>query len=113
MAPSSSGQCIQADETLMAAAGGSAIDVAERVFRGDYGRMLATLIRLVGDFGLAEEALQESFVSAVARWPNDGVPANSVNWLTTAAHRKALDMLRREQRFKRLRGLLEREEMER
>src|SRR5215470_4954902 len=97
----------------MGAPGSLALDATERVFREDYGRIVATLIRLVGDFELAEEALREAFVIAVQHWQTDGVPRNTSTWLITAAHPKALDLLRREQRFKRLRGILEREHMER
>jgi RNA polymerase sigma-70 factor, ECF subfamily len=68
----------------------------ERLFREDYGRVLAGLIRVFGDFELAEDALQDALVVAVDRWPVDGVPDNPAGWLTTAARRKALDRLRRE-----------------
>jgi RNA polymerase sigma-70 factor (ECF subfamily) len=68
----------------------------ERVFRAEHGRIIASLIRVQGDFDLAEEALQEAFVAAVQRWPLDGVPANAAAWLTTTARRKAIDALRRE-----------------
>ena len=58
--------------------------------------MLATLIRQVGDFQLAEDAVQDAFAAAVAAWPRDGVPANPGAWLTVAARRRAIDRLRRE-----------------
>jgi len=67
-----------------------------RVFREEWGQVLATLIRLVGDFDLAEEVLQEATVVALERWPVDGVPAKPGGWLLTTARRKALDRLRRE-----------------
>src|SRR5438067_7089188 len=69
----------------------------ERVFREDYGRVLATLIRVFGDFDIAEDALQEAFLVAVDRWPVDGFPTNPAGWLTVTARRKALDRLRRDQ----------------
>ncbi|MDI3340293.1 MAG: RNA polymerase sigma factor [Sphaerobacter sp.] len=69
--------------------------VAE-VFRRESGRILATLIRQVGDFDLAEEAMQDALTLALERWPRDGVPANPAAWITTAARRKAIDRLRRE-----------------
>ena len=69
---------------------------AERIFREESGRILATLIRQCGDFDLAEEALQEAFAVALERWPRDGLPANAAAWLTTAARRKLIDRLRRE-----------------
>jgi RNA polymerase sigma-70 factor, ECF subfamily len=68
----------------------------EQVFREQYGRIIATLIRLSGSFDLAEEALQEAFVSAAANWERDGAPRNPGAWLTTTAHRKLLDAVRRE-----------------
>jgi RNA polymerase sigma-70 factor, ECF subfamily len=68
----------------------------ERAFRQESGRVLATLIRhLGGDFQLAEDALQDAFAVALARWPRDGVPDNPGAWITTTARRKALDRLRR------------------
>lgn len=68
----------------------------EQVFREEYGRIIATLIRLSGSFDLAEESLQEAFASAAAIWERDGAPRNPGAWLTTVAHRKLLDALRRE-----------------
>jgi len=82
----------------------------ERTFREDHGRVLATLIRILGDFDLAEDALQEAFVSALEHWPADGAPANPGAWLITTARRKALDRLRRDQTFNRLREQIEREQ---
>jgi len=70
--------------------------VAESVFRQQSGRIIATLIRISGSFDLAEEALQDAFASAVVRWPMSGVPDNPAAWITTAAHRKLIDSLRRE-----------------
>ena len=61
--------------------------------------MLATLIRLVGDFDLAEEALHEAFAAAVERWPRDGLPANPFAWLVSTGRFKAIDVLRRRVRF--------------
>ncbi len=58
--------------------------------------MLATLIRQVGDFQLAEDAVQDAFASAIVAWPRDGVPDNPRAWVITAARRKAIDRLRRE-----------------
>ncbi len=70
--------------------------VAESVFRQQSGRIIATLIRISGSFDLAEEALQEAFTSAIARWPESGVPENPAAWITTAAHRRLIDALRRD-----------------
>ncbi len=74
--------------------------------------MLATLIRHVGDFQLAEDALQDAFAAAVASWPRDGIPANPPAWITVTARRRAIDRLRRERtladRMERLRELAER-----
>jgi len=71
-------------------------ETLEQVFREEYGRIIATLIRLSGSFDLAEEALQEAFASAIANWEKDGTPGNPGAWLTTVAHRKLLDAVRRE-----------------
>src|SRR5689334_8232941 len=68
----------------------------EKVFREEYGRIIATLIRISGSFDLAEEALQEAFASAVVHWKDDGPPQNPGAWLTTTARRKLLDAVRRE-----------------
>jgi RNA polymerase sigma-70 factor (ECF subfamily) len=67
-----------------------------RAFRDEGPAILATLIRQVGDFSLAEDALQDAFAAAVATWPRDGVPASPGAWITTTARRKAIDRLRRE-----------------
>src|SRR4029079_7072449 len=68
----------------------------ETVFREEYGRIIATLIRLSGSFDLAEESLQEAFASALVNWEKQGPPQNPGAWLTTVAHRKLLDAVRRE-----------------
>ena len=71
----------------------------EAVYRAESRRVLATLIRLLGDFDLAEEALHEAFTAAVERWPRDGVPANPRAWLVSAGRFKAIDAMRRRARF--------------
>ena len=63
--------------------------------RREYGRILASLIRVVKDFDLAEDALQEAFAAALAQWPAQGLPQNPVAWLITTARHKAIDQLRR------------------
>jgi RNA polymerase sigma-70 factor (ECF subfamily) len=68
----------------------------EGLFRRESGRAVATLIRLTGSFDLAEEAVQEAFVTALERWPVDGLPENPGAWITTTARNKAVDRLRRE-----------------
>ncbi|MDQ6816987.1 MAG: RNA polymerase sigma factor [Actinomycetota bacterium] len=68
----------------------------ERTFREERPAVLATLIRLVGDFQLAEDALQDAFAAAVASWPRDGVPSNPGAWISVAARRKVIDRLRRD-----------------
>ena len=70
----------------------------ERVFREEHGRILASLIRGLGDFDRAEDALSEALALALERWPEDGVPDRPGAWLTTAARRRALDRLRRDSR---------------
>lgn len=71
-----------------------------RLFRHEAGRVLATLIRLVGDFELAEEALQEAFAAAIEQWPAAGVPSNPRAWLVNVGRHKAIDRLRRQIRFR-------------
>ncbi|MGE0120922.1 MAG: RNA polymerase sigma factor [Dongiaceae bacterium] len=71
----------------------------DAVYRADSRRVLATLIRLLGDFNLAEEALHEAFAAAAERWPRDGVPANPRAWLVSAGRFKAIDVIRRRARF--------------
>ncbi|BCG24753.1 DNA-directed RNA polymerase sigma-70 factor [Pseudomonas tohonis] len=71
----------------------------EAVYREESRRVLATLIRLLGDFELAEEALHDAFIAAVEQWPVDGVPANPRAWLVSAGRFKAIDALRRRARF--------------
>jgi RNA polymerase sigma-70 factor (ECF subfamily) len=72
------------------------IEDIEHVFRDEYGRCVATLIRLLGDINLAEEAVQEAFAIAVERWPQTGAPPNPGGWITTTARNRAIDYLRRE-----------------
>lgn len=68
----------------------------ERVFRADYGRAVATLTRLLGDIGLAEEAVQTAFVAALETWPRTGVPPSPAGWILTTARNRAIDRWRRE-----------------
>jgi RNA polymerase sigma-70 factor (ECF subfamily) len=68
----------------------------ERAFREHYGRAVAVLTRLLGDIGLAEEAVQDAFTTAVERWPRDGVPPSPAGWIITTARNRAIDRLRRE-----------------
>jgi RNA polymerase sigma-70 factor (ECF subfamily) len=70
--------------------------LVERVFREESGQAVATLIRLLGDFDLAEEAVQEAFLVAVERWPGAGMPDRPGAWIITTARNKAIDRLRRE-----------------
>lgn len=71
----------------------------ESIYRGESRRVFATLIRLLGDFELAEEALQNAFVAAMQQWPTEGIPANPRAWLVSAGRFKAIDTLRRRARF--------------
>src|SRR5262245_5140044 len=80
-------------------ASGQVRGVVDSVYRTESRRVLATLIRLLGDFDLAEEALHEAFRAAVEQWPRDGVPANPRAWLVSAGRFKAIDGIRREARF--------------
>jgi RNA polymerase sigma-70 factor, ECF subfamily len=84
----------------LAAAGHSdAGGVVEQVFRHESGRAVATLIRVLGDFDRAEEAVQDAFLVALERWPSAGVPSNPGAWIVTTARNKAIDRLRRERRL--------------
>jgi RNA polymerase sigma-70 factor, ECF subfamily len=70
--------------------------IVETVFREEWGRAVAILIRVVGDFELAEDAVQDAFTTAVERWPRDGVPRNPAAWIVATARNRAIDRLRRE-----------------
>jgi RNA polymerase sigma-70 factor, ECF subfamily len=75
------------------------VDVAEQIsaiVRAEHGRVVATLIRRLGDIDLAEDAVSDALVTALERWPRDGVPPNPGAWLTTTAGNKAIDRIRRE-----------------
>ncbi len=74
-------------------------DLLDSLYRVDSGRILATLIRLLGDFDLAEEAMHEAFATALSTWPKSGVPDNPRPWLISTARFKAIDTLRRRARF--------------
>jgi RNA polymerase sigma-70 factor (ECF subfamily) len=74
-------------------------DMVDAIYRSDSRRVLATLIRLLGDFDLAEEALHDAFVAAIETWPHDGVPRNPRTWLVSTGRFKAIDRLRRSSRF--------------
>ena len=69
------------------------------LYRSDWGRIVATLIRLLGDFDLAEEAAQEAFTAAVDHWRADGVPDAPRAWIIRTARNKAIDRIRRQRRF--------------
>ena len=74
-------------------------ELLDSLYREDSGRILATLIRLLGDFDLAEEAMHEAFAAALSLWPTNGVPDNPRPWLISTARFKAIDTLRRRARF--------------
>src|ERR1700678_3958773 len=74
-------------------------ELLDSLYRTDSGRILATLIRLLGDFDLAEEAMHEAFAAALSLWPSSEVPANPRPWLISTARFKAIDTLRRRARF--------------
>jgi RNA polymerase sigma-70 factor, ECF subfamily len=84
-----------ADEKIVA----GSREAVEAVYRTESRRVFATLIRVLGDFDLAEEALHDAFASAMERWPRDGVPKNPRAWLVSAGRFKAIDTLRRRARF--------------
>ncbi|HKC94532.1 MAG TPA: sigma factor, partial [Nitrospira sp.] len=71
----------------------------EETYRSESRHVLATLIRLLHDFDLAEEALHEAFAAAVEQWPRDGIPTNPRTWLVSAGRFKAIDVIRRRARY--------------
>src|ERR1700692_511870 len=78
---------------------GRARAAAETIYRTESRRVFATLVRLLGDFDLAEEALHDAFRAALEQWPRDGVPENPRAWLVSAGRFKAIDGIRRRARF--------------
>src|SRR5215510_10133821 len=71
----------------------------ENLYRSESGRILATLVRLLGDLDLAEEAMHEAFAAALETWPQTGIPNNPRPWLISTARFKAIDGIRRRKRF--------------
>ena len=78
---------------------GTTRELIDRLFREEQGRAVATLIRVLGDFDLAEEAVQDAFAKALETWPADGVPRNPAAWITTTARNAAIDRVRRRRRL--------------
>jgi RNA polymerase sigma-70 factor (ECF subfamily) len=78
---------------------GATLEQIDAIYRQESRSVLATLIRLLGDFDLAEEAVQDAFVAATDQWPRDGMPGNPRSWLISAGRFKAIDRLRRRARF--------------
>ena len=66
------------------------------VFRAEYGRAVAVLVRVLGDIDLAEDAVADAFATALQRWPGDGAPPSPAGWIITTARNRAIDQLRRE-----------------
>src|ERR1700736_7014194 len=81
------------------------------VFREEAGRLTAALVRALGDFALAEEVVQDSLVAALEKWPEQGIPEKPGAWLMTTARRRAIDILRRDTRYREKLALLERSDM--
>ncbi|HKC19569.1 MAG TPA: sigma-70 family RNA polymerase sigma factor, partial [Candidatus Dormibacteraeota bacterium] len=78
------------------------------VFREEAGRLTAAMLRMLGNFDVAEEVVQDSVVAALERWPVQGIPDNPGAWLMTTARRRAIDLLRRDKRYTEKVALLER-----
>src|SRR5579859_2821170 len=85
----------------------SVSQIIDQTFRQESGQILATLIAMLGDFTLAEDALQDAIIAALQRWPVEGVPRNPPAWLTTVARRRAIDRLRQASTASRKQVLLE------
>ncbi len=81
--------------------------IVERIFREESGRVLAALIAVIGDFELAQDALQDALIMALERWTEDGLPNNPGAWITTTARHKAIDRLRRDSNFVKKAALLD------
>lgn len=88
-----------AQKYLQSSVSADATAAVETVYRSDWGRILATLIGLFGDFDLAEESAQEAFTAAVNQWAADGIPASPRAWIIQTAKHKAIDRIRRQTRF--------------
>src|ERR671931_2310627 len=84
----------------------SKVDAAEigRIFRDEFGRSVAALIRIFGDIDIAEDAVQDAFAVALRRWPEEGLPPNPGGWITTTGRNRALDRMRRQLRERELLG---------
>jgi RNA polymerase sigma-70 factor (ECF subfamily) len=80
----------------------------DRVFREEWGRAVAILIRVLGDFELAEDAVQDAFTAALERWPQEGEPRNPGAWIVTTAKNRAIDRIRRDRTLARKTELLRR-----
>jgi RNA polymerase sigma-70 factor (ECF subfamily) len=87
------------DEAISGHEGAPVAELVGEIYRTDSRRVLATLIRLLGDFDTAEEALHDAFVAAMEQWPSSGVPANPVAWLVSTGRFKAIDRVRRQANF--------------
>jgi RNA polymerase sigma factor (sigma-70 family) len=81
------------------------------VFREEAGRLTTAMVRILGNFDIAEEVVQDSLVAALERWPEQGIPDNPAAWLMTTARRRAIDLLRRDRRYSEKVALLERSTM--
>ena len=84
-------------------------ELVDRLFREESGRVVATLIRVLGDFDLAEEAVQDAFAKALETWPAEGAPRNPGAWITTTARNAAIDRIRRRRRLVEKTDVLRRE----
>ena len=78
------------------------------MFREEAAKLTGAMVRLIGNFDIAEEVVQDSLVAALEKWPAQGIPDNPGAWLMTAARRRAIDLLRRDQRYAEKVALLER-----
>ena len=83
--------------------------LVDDIYREESRRVFATLVRLIGDFDLAEDALHDAFAAALRQWPQEGVPANPRAWLVSAGRFKAIDTIRRRARFDASLGILAQE----
>ncbi|MEE6257477.1 RNA polymerase sigma factor [Plantactinospora sonchi] len=89
----------------------TSVDEVERVFRAEYGRAVAVLVRVLGDITVAEDAVQDAFVTALRQWPENGAPPSPAGWIITTARNRAIDRLRREAARNRATDRLHRENL--
>jgi len=106
-----SSRCVLSTKTKTVRTRNTTDTAVAAVFREEAGRLTAALVRALGDFDLAEEVVQDSLVAALEKWPEQGIPEKPGAWLMTTARRRAIDILRRDKRYREKLALLERSDL--